>query len=39
MPKVKVEKIIKAERGKVFSTITDFENLPSFQNSSNLSRL
>lgn len=29
MPKVKVEKIIKAERGKVFSTITDFENLPS----------
>jgi len=29
MPKVKVEKIIRAERGKVFSTITDFENLPS----------
>ena len=29
MPKVKVEKIIKAEKSKVFSTITDFENLPS----------
>lgn len=29
MPKVKVGKIIKAERGRVFSTITDFENLPS----------
>ncbi len=29
MPKVKVEKIIKAERDKVFSTMTDFENLPS----------
>lgn len=28
MPKVKVDKIIKAERGKVFTTITDFENLP-----------
>ena len=28
MPKVKVEKIIKAEKDKVFSTITDFENLP-----------
>ncbi len=29
MPKVKVEIIIKAEKDKVFSTITDFENLPS----------
>jgi coenzyme Q-binding protein COQ10 len=29
VPKVKVEKIIKAERDKVFSTMTDFENLPS----------
>ena len=29
MPKVKVEKIIKAEKDKVFSTMTDFENLPS----------
>jgi len=29
VPKVKVEKIIKAEKDKVFSTITDFENLPS----------
>lgn len=28
MPKVSVEKIIKAERTKVFNTITDFENLP-----------
>ena len=28
MPKVKVEKIIKAEKDKVFSTMTDFENLP-----------
>ena len=28
MPKVKVEKIIKADRNKVFNTITDFENLP-----------
>lgn len=29
MPKVKVEKIIKAEKDKVFYTMTDFENLPS----------
>ena len=29
MPKVRVEKIIKAEKDKVFSTMTDFENLPS----------
>ena len=29
MPKVKVEIIIKAEKDKVFSAITDFENLPS----------
>ncbi len=29
MPKVKVEKIIKAKKDKVFSTMTDFENLPS----------
>ena len=29
VPKVKVEIIIKAEKDKVFSTITDFENLPS----------
>ena len=29
MPKVKVEKIIKADKDKVFFTITDFENLPS----------
>jgi len=29
VPKVKVEKIIKAEKDKVFSTMTDFENLPS----------
>ena len=29
MPKVKVEKIIKANKDKVFFTITDFENLPS----------
>jgi carbon monoxide dehydrogenase subunit G len=28
MPKVKVEKIIKADREKVYKTITDFENLP-----------
>ena len=28
MPKVKVEKIIKANREKVYKTITDFENLP-----------
>ncbi len=28
VPKVKVEKIIKAEKDKVFSTMTDFENLP-----------
>lgn len=28
MPKVKIEKIIKAQKDKVFSTITDFENLP-----------
>ena len=29
VPKVKVEITIKAEKDKVFSTITDFENLPS----------
>ena len=29
MPKVKVEKIIKAKKDKVFSFMTDFENLPS----------
>ena len=29
MPKVKVEKVIKAKKDKVFSTMTDFENLPS----------
>ena len=29
VPKVRVEKIIKAEKDKVFSTMTDFENLPS----------
>jgi len=29
VPKVKVEKIIKAKKDKVFSTMTDFENLPS----------
>lgn len=29
MPKVRVEKIIKADIGKVFNTVTDFENLPS----------
>ncbi len=29
VPKVKVEIIIKAEKDKVFSAITDFENLPS----------
>jgi ribosome-associated toxin RatA of RatAB toxin-antitoxin module len=29
MPKVKVEKIIKAKKDKVFSIMTDFENLPS----------
>jgi len=29
VPKIKVEKIIKAEKDKVFSTMTDFENLPS----------
>jgi len=29
VPKVKVEKIIKAEKDKVFSIMTDFENLPS----------
>ena len=28
MPKVRVEKTIKADRAKVFSTVTDFENLP-----------
>jgi len=28
MPKVKVEKIIKADREKVFNVVTDFENLP-----------
>ena len=28
MPKVKVEKIIKANREKVFNIVTDFENLP-----------
>jgi len=29
MPKVKVEKIIKAKKDKVFFIMTDFENLPS----------
>lgn len=29
MPRVKVEKVIKAERTKIFNTVTDFENLPS----------
>jgi ribosome-associated toxin RatA of RatAB toxin-antitoxin module len=29
MPKVKVEKIIKANREKIFNIVTDFENLPS----------
>ena len=29
VPKVRVEKIIKAEKDKVFSTMTDFESLPS----------
>ena len=29
MLKIKVEKIIKAKKDKVFSTMTDFENLPS----------
>jgi len=29
VPKVKVVKIIKADKDKVFSTMTDFENLPS----------
>ena len=29
MPKVKVERIIKAKKDKVFSILTDFENLPS----------
>ncbi len=29
MPKIRVEKIIKAEKDKVFFTMTDFENLPS----------
>ena len=28
MPKIKVEKIIKADREKVYRTITDFESLP-----------
>ena len=28
MPKVRVEKMIKADRAKVFTTVTDFENLP-----------
>lgn len=28
MPKVKVEKIIKADRERVFNMVTDFENLP-----------
>ena len=28
MPKVRVEKTIKADRAKVFSTVTDFESLP-----------
>jgi len=28
MPKVRVEKTIKADRAKVFSAVTDFENLP-----------
>ena len=29
MPKIKLEKIIKADRGKIFNIVTDFENLPS----------
>lgn len=29
MPKVKVERIIKANREKIFNLVTDFENLPS----------
>src|SRR5574337_35762 len=28
MPKVRVEKIIKADRERVFNMVTDFENLP-----------
>ena len=28
MPKVKVEKIIKTNREKIFNLVTDFENLP-----------
>jgi len=28
LPKVRIQKIIKAERDKVYETITDFENLP-----------
>ena len=28
MPKVKVEKIIKANKEKIFDVVTDFENLP-----------
>ncbi|HJU14136.1 MAG TPA: SRPBCC family protein [Candidatus Nitrosotalea sp.] len=28
MPKIKVEKTIKADREKIFSMVTDFENLP-----------
>ena len=28
MPKIKVEKIIKANREKIFQTVTDFESLP-----------
>lgn len=28
MPKVKVERIIKADREKIFNMVTDFENLP-----------
>ncbi len=29
MPKVKVEKIVNADREKIFNLVTDFENLPS----------
>lgn len=28
MPKVKIEKIIKVNREKIFNLVTDFENLP-----------
>ncbi|MDE2588605.1 MAG: hypothetical protein KGL95_02920, partial [Patescibacteria group bacterium] len=29
MPKIKVEKTIKADREKIFNMVTDFESLPS----------